>query len=269
LDAIHERALRLTPDRAAEARPVADRAIELAEARGLRENLAWSHYAVVEIGLISGDWDEAVASARRALDIGVPNGYDRAVVRTLSAVLPIAAARGDEALLDEGYVWLTQRFREPENPSPYALIMLAARQLEIASRGLREPFVPDVDERLASFELRYSSPSWLAALETVLDSWLGAGELDGARRALDRLEPSTTQPASTTFGRSAYFLLRGKLLAANGGDPSGEAQLALTGFREVGAPWWTAKSLRLLGTTEAVAEAADVERALGISGPIA
>jgi tetratricopeptide (TPR) repeat protein len=267
-DAILSQGLRLVPDHADDARAPIGRAIELCEARGLRESLAWSHYAAVEIGLVAGDWDEAVASARRALDIGVLSGYDRAVVRTWSAALPIAAARGQEALLDESYVWLTQRFREPENPSPYALIMMAARHLEIASRGLREPFVPDVEERLASFDLRYSTPSWLAALETVLDSWLEAGELDGARRALDRLEASATKPDRTTLGNSTYFLLRGKLLAACGEDGSGEAQRALSGFRESGAPWWTAKSLRLLGTTEALAEAAEIERALGIPGAL-
>jgi class 3 adenylate cyclase/tetratricopeptide (TPR) repeat protein len=267
-DAILSQALRLVPDRADDARPLVDRAIELCEARGLRESLAWSHYAAVEIGLVAGDWDAAVASARRALDIGVPNGYDRAVVRTWSTVLPIAAARSDEALLDQGYVWLTHRFREPESPSPYALIMMAARQLEIASRGLRDPFVPDVEERLASFELRYSTPSWLAALEAVLDSWLGAGELDGARRALARLEPSTTKPDRTTLGRSAYFLLRGKLLAASGGDCSGEARRALGGFGESGAPWWAAKSLKMIGTTETLAEAAEIEHALGIPGSL-
>jgi class 3 adenylate cyclase/tetratricopeptide (TPR) repeat protein len=267
-DGILSQGLRLVPDHAHDARAPISRAIELCEARGLRESLAWSHYAAVEIGLVAGDWDEAIASARRAFDIGVLSGYDRAVVRTWSAALPIAAARGDEALLDESYIWLTQRFREPENPSPYALIMLAARQLEIARRGLRDPFVPDVEERLASFELRYSSPSWLAALETVLDSWLEAGELDGARRALDHLEPSTTNPDRTMLGNSTYFLLRGKLLAASGEDASGVARLALAGFRESAAPWWTAKSLRLLGTTEALAEAAEIERALGIPGAL-
>ena len=35
---------------------------------GCRESLAWLHHADVEIGLVSGDWDGAVASARRALD---------------------------------------------------------------------------------------------------------------------------------------------------------------------------------------------------------
>jgi len=268
VDAILSQGMRLIPDRADDARAPVGRAIELCEARGLRESLAWSHYAEVEIGLVAGHWDDAIAAARCALDIGVPSGYDRAVVRTWSAALPIAAALGDEALLDESHVWLTQRFREPENPSPYALIMMAARQLEIARRGLLEPFVPEVEERLASFELRYSTPSWLAGLEIVVDSWLEAGELDGARRALDRLEPSATRPDRTTLGNSTYFLLRGKLLAASGEDASGAAELALAGFRESAAPWWITKSLRLLGTTEALAEAAEIERGLGIPGAL-
>ena len=128
-DAIHTQVLLLAPDHAGDARAHAERAIELCEARGLREALAWSHYAAVEVGLVSGDWDAAVAAARSALDIGVRNGYDRAVVRTWSAVLPLASARNDQRLLNEGHAWLTERFREPESPSPYALIMGAARQL--------------------------------------------------------------------------------------------------------------------------------------------
>ena len=164
---------------------IAERAVELCEARGLRERLAWSHYVRVEIGLVSGDWDGAVAAARRALDIGVLNGYDRAVVRTWSAVLPIASARNDERLLDESHAWLTERFREPESPSPYALIVGAARQLEIASRGLREPFVPDVEERLALVRASLLQP-----------------EL--ARRARDRARRMARRPASSTAraGRS-------------------------------------------------------------------
>src|SRR5204862_202941 len=76
----------------------ARRAVEFSEARGLRENLAWGHYVGVELGLGSGEWDEAIIWARRAFDVGVANGYDRAVLRTWSALLPIAAARGDEGL---------------------------------------------------------------------------------------------------------------------------------------------------------------------------
>src|SRR6185295_9323722 len=110
LVAIHAHALRLAPDHSDAAWPIAKRGVELAEARGLRESQAWLHQAEVEIGLVSGDWDEAVASAKRALEIGIASGYDRAVIRTWSAVLPIAGARRDDELLDAGYVWLTERF---------------------------------------------------------------------------------------------------------------------------------------------------------------
>jgi class 3 adenylate cyclase len=265
VDAIQERALRLAPDHASEARPVATRAVDLAETRGLRENLAWGHYVCVEIGLVSGDWDTAVEQARRALAIGIPNGYDRPVLRTWSTVLPIAAARADEELLRDGYEWLTRRFREPERPSPYSRVMNAARHLYLASRGVREAFVPDVEERLACFDLRYSSPSWLAALEIVLDSWLMEGELDGADRALAHMEDSAAKSEVPTLGRSAYSFLRAKLRVANGEDASTEAQVALSGFRKSDAAWWIAKALRLLASPEEVAEAVEIERALGIS----
>ena len=64
-----------------------------------------------------------------------------------------------------------------------------------------------------------------------------------------------------TLGRALYSLLRAKWLAASGRDPADEARRALAGFRESRAPWWTAKSLRLLGEAE---EAREIERALGI-----
>ncbi len=60
------------------------------------------------------------------------------------------------------------------------------------------------------------------------------------------------------------MLFSGKLLAARGVDPSERAVLALAGFRKSGAPWWIAETLRLLATPEALAEAAEIERALGI-----
>ena len=263
-DALFTQVLVLVPDHVDDARRHAERAVELCESRGLREALAWSHYASVEVGLVSGEWDDAIAAARRALDLGVRNGYDRAVVRTWSAVLPLASARNDQLLLDEGHVWLTERFREPESPSPYALVMGAARQLELVNRGLREPFVPDVEERLASFELRYSSPSWLAGLETVFDCWLEAGELQGAGRALDRMKAPAGRDGGTTLGRATCALFAAKLLAARREDPAEQAARALAGFRESRAPWWISKALKLLETPDALAEAAEIEGALGI-----
>jgi class 3 adenylate cyclase len=261
--ALMTRALVLTPDRAGEAREAADRAVALCEAHGLREDLAWSHYTQTEVGLVSGDWDAAVAAGRRALEIGIAGGYDRAVVRTWSTVLPIATARRDVALLREGHAWLTERFREPENPSPYALVIGVARKLELAEAGLIEPLVPGVEERVASFALPYASPSWLAALEIVFDAWLRAGEFSGAEQALAAMRAGGR---ATELGSGAQALLSARLLAARDQDSSADAQRALESFRAVRAPWWVAKALRLLPTAEAATEAVELERALGIPG---
>ena len=192
------------------------------------------------------------------------SGYDRAVIRTWSAILPIAAARDHQKLLDEAHVWLTERLREPESPSPYALIMQAARQLELVNRGLREPFLPAVEERLPSFALRYSSPSWLAGLETVFDAWLQADELESASRALDNMAPTAAKPGVATLGLATHTLFSAKLLAAQGSDPSEKAIQALAGYRKSRAPWWIAKTLTLLATPGGLAEAAEIERTLGI-----
>ncbi len=187
----------------------------------------------------------------------MPNGYDRAVVRTWSAVLPIAAARQTSGCSTRAGL-ARERFREPESPSPYALVMGAARRLELVNRGLGEPFVPDVEERLPSFGLRYSTPSWLAGLETVLDSWLAAGELEGAGRALDR----RAGRAPARDARPIRVLVAARRncwrRAATIGRRSARA---LAGFRESRAPWWIAKALRVLGEKK---DAEEIERALGI-----
>jgi hypothetical protein len=225
----------------------------------------------VELGLVSGQWDRAVAAGRRALEIGVANGYDRPVVRTWSAILPIAAARRDTVLLEEGARWLTGRFREPENPSPYARIMMAARKLDIASAGLGPHIVPGVKERLASFALPYATPSWLAALEAVVESWLAADELHGVQRCLDEMR--TTEGRTARLRRGTERLLRARLRAARGEAGAGEGALhALDDFRACSAPWWIAKALRLRDVVDEAssgerAELARIEGELGIQRP--
>ena len=54
------------------------------------------------------------------------------------------------------------------------------------------------------------------------------------------------------------------LHASEQADPSAAAQQAVAGFREVGAPWWLARALKLLGTPAAIAEADELERKLRI-----
>ena len=48
-------------------------------------------------------------------------------------------------------------------------------ELAFADAGLLPPFVPELEPRLTSFELGYGDPSWLAALEAIVGSWLAAG----------------------------------------------------------------------------------------------
>ena len=99
----------------------------------------------------------------------------------------------------------------------------------------------------------------------MFDCWLGAGELEGAGRAFEQMAAGAGQ-GSATLGRAMCALFAAKLLAARGEDPAEEAARALAGFSESRAPWWMAKALRLLGTPAALAEAAELERALGIAG---
>src|SRR5207253_374576 len=71
--------------------------------------------------------------------------------------------------------------------SYYARIVVTATHLHLAAAGLEPPVVPRVEERLPSFDLDHAGPSWLAAIEIVVGSWLDAGDYEGAGLALDRM----------------------------------------------------------------------------------
>ena len=88
-----------------EAHSALAKARELAEAHGLTELLAWNAYWYVEAGLVSGDWERATAAGLEALELAERNGYQRAAVRTLFALVPIAGARADLELLERAREW--------------------------------------------------------------------------------------------------------------------------------------------------------------------
>ena len=91
-----------------EAAAALDRAEDLCRARGLTESLAWTEYTRAELGQLYGDWDGAIAAGRRAIELGVANAYHRVTLRTWSCLLPIAAARRDEALGAEAQAWISE-----------------------------------------------------------------------------------------------------------------------------------------------------------------
>ena len=133
--------------------------------------------------------------------------------------------------------------------------------------GLLPSFVPELEPRLASFDLGYGDPSWIGALEAVVGSWLNAGALADARTALDRLRASMEGRRPSQLALASQALMRSRLLLAEGDATAAAAEAE----RAIGtaAPWWRSRALRALAAAgvaspEEIAAAAMLERSLGI-----
>jgi class 3 adenylate cyclase len=252
------------------------RASELAEARGLVEAQAWNLYGVVELGLLSGEWDRAVGASLSAIELGERNAYHRPVVRSWFAVLPIANARGDERLLRRAHGWFADAAL-PSPPAPWARVMATAVELCFEAAGLprQRPFEPDDEECLLAFDDARQLPSWWAAAETLAEGWLRDEKTETLRRALDLLAGAFERDSlPSPMTAAVQQLLRARLLRAEESpiEAAAVARAAADGFRKLPAPWWVAKSIRLLATVEAaepdlLAEAQAIERSLRLSGP--
>ena len=242
-------------------------AAELCEARGLTEEGAWCDYALAEAGLCSGRWDEALDAGLRAIALGEAHGFVRVVLRCWFALLPIAAARGRADLGGQA------RLRFPPRPadqpmSSYARMMVPAVEAALAELGHARSPVPDPELTLPSFELGHGGPSWLAAVEAVVGTWLAAGELATAGEALERMRRSLDAVPSSRFAAGVEALLRARLLRARGEEAAAEAGQAVSLL--AAQPWWRAKAIRVLeaaagADAELLAEAERLERALGIA----
>ena len=246
--AMRARAGWLVDDEHGQVWAIADRAEEIARGRGGEEDLAWLDYLRSEAGFVSGQWDRAMESGARAVEIGERNAYHRAVVRTWHVLLPIAEARGDRRLIEHAFRWYEDR-RGTFPDSPYARIVEAAAELHFMHAGLQPYVMPSVEPRLASFESEPGGPSWTSALQSVIESWLAGGELAGVRDALQRLErAAAASPDTSSLGRGSVMYLRARLKASES-DAPGAADLARGAaghFRTSQAPWWIANSLRVL-----------------------
>lgn len=247
--AMRARAGFLLDDQAAEVWGIADRAEEITRRHGSEEDLAWIDYLRAEAGFVSGEWDRAIEAGGRAVEVGERNAYHRVAVRTWHVLLPIAGARGDRALLEHGRRWYLARAGSFPD-SPYARIVEAAANVHFMRAGLLAPAPVEVGPRLSSFDSEPGGPSWLDALETVFETWLAAGELDGARSAHARLSAATDQRPDVSFlGRGVVRHLNARLLAAEGAPAdvvSPPAREAMALFRRSRAPWWLARALRVL-----------------------
>ena len=241
-----------------------ERAAELAEARGLVDEAAWVDQARAEAHLVAGSWDKAITVGLRAIEAAESRALFRIAVRAWFALRPIARARGRTDLIERAFP-VFEEIRS-SSQSPYARVIVGAMDLAFAEAGLLPPFVPELEPRLASFELGYCDPSWLAALEAVVDSWLDAGVLADARTALDRLSASSEHRHISQLAQASHALMQSRLLLAEGDTAAAaEAERALV----TRAPWWRLRALHTLAATgaataETLAEAAALERSLGI-----
>jgi class 3 adenylate cyclase/tetratricopeptide (TPR) repeat protein len=249
-----------------EARTVLDAAAEIARAQGLTEMLGWNGYYRVEAGLASGEWDAALGAGLATIELGEQNAYHRVVVRTWFGVVPIAGARGDLALLERAAAWCSARdltAAAAVTVSPYAHVMSIGIDCVFARAGLVPSPEPDVDMCLAHIAQAGGMATWLAAVEELLALWVVRGERDVVLSALERREAARDgEPDSLLLGEGVD-----ELTAARLERDGARARVALDRFREVRAPWWQAKALReleLLGDAQAGAEAASLERGLGI-----
>ncbi|CAN5839151.1 hypothetical protein BH24CHL6_BH24CHL6_07670 [soil metagenome] len=271
--ALRTQASVLVDDRHAEVWPLADRAEEIARRRGGEEDVAWVDYLRAETGFVSGDWQAALEAGLRAVELGERYAYHRVVVRTWHALLPIAEARGEQDLITRAAAWYAER--EGTFPdSPYARIVEAAAELHLMHAGLKPMRMPSVEDRLTSFDAAPEGPSWVAALETVVESWLAGGALAGAADAVGRLEKAVLlEPATSKLGRGTVLYLRARLNASQrmpAADVEAPARAALNVFAGIGARWWEAKGLGLLialgrGSADESVRLRGIEDSLGVA----
>jgi class 3 adenylate cyclase len=246
--------------------PFVDAAAEIAVAHGLLEGSGWADYLRAEAQFSAGRWDEAIEAGLRAIDLGETHDYHRVVVRSWFVLLPIASAQRRRDLPEQAFArFEARRGKEPD--SYYARIVATAAHLHLAAAGLEPPFVPDVEERLPAFDQDHAGPSWLAGIETIVGSWLDAGDYAGAEQALDRMRSRLQVGRPSGLARGVEALLRARLLLARD-DADGALAEAKGALAVLRTPWWRAKAIRVLEQSGA-AEPSHLDEATSIETRLA
>jgi tetratricopeptide (TPR) repeat protein len=235
-----------------------DAAAELAIAHGMTEQAGWCDLARAETLFVIGDWTDAIEAGLRAIALAERNAYVRLGFRTWMVLFPMLAARRDPTLLDRhGRWWADAAPHFPATPSPYGIALTAATAVWHAA-ALGEP-LPMPDPQLTALDLAFSNPHLLAALEAVTDAWLAAGQLEPARVLTDN---APNDGDETPLMLASVALIRAQIARAAGEQEEAQARAreAAELSREIGATWWLARALRVLGDPEAD----DLERHLGV-----
>jgi len=230
----------------------------------LDEPGAWANYYRSEVEFVRGDWDRALASGLQAIELGESRSYHRVAARTWFVVVPMAAARGDRATLERAVAWYRHR-GFPE--TPYGLISRTAVDVLIERAGLTTGFRVDLEQLEPSIAEGGGLPSWLEAVDIVVEEGLARGQVSEARRALE-IFGGTLEREPSLMGEAVRALLEARVSFAESGDPVAVRE-RMSLLHAFGAPWLRLKCLRLLvdeGAADAseLAEARALEEELGI-----
>jgi class 3 adenylate cyclase len=235
--------------------PRLDATAELASAHGLTEQAGWVSYSRTEVLWVLGQWDLALDAGRKVIELGERYAYQRLAFRTWVIVLPMAASRGDHALAEHwGRWWAGAANHFPSTHSPYARVLHAAIAVWVA-QATGKPVVPPADDLTDAF-IAMSNPHFLNAAETLVRSWLDAGRTAPAGLAARRSAEFAADPDATPLMRASAALLDAW---TTGSSDAARSAAALS--RELGAPWWELRALRVLGDPRADA----LEDALAIA----
>ena len=274
IEAATNRALLLLITEPTAVHAAADAVAPLIEAHRLHEDACWLDMAHAEADLLLGTWDDALDRGSRVLDVGTRRGFNRAVVRTLFCVVPVAGRRGDRAFLEQALGWYDAR-RGIFPASPYGLLNHEGSDVQFRANGLLPDEPADLERMRAGLALGESGPSTLSSMEAVVDEWLRHSMLDTAAEAIAVMDAAGT--ARNRLGEALLALLRARFARAAGSDDGASVAALATHAAELArpipAPWWLARALRIVAETSpdrgaaarAGGEAHELETRLGIS----
>jgi hypothetical protein len=216
--------------------PLLDSIIEIASAHGLTEQYGWCEYARCETLWVLGETDAALASGLATVELAQRNAYHRLAFRTYMILLPIAATRGDAALAERWQRWwAVAEPHFPPNPSPYGRMLRGAYLVWLAQAT--GAAVPEPAGELVDAAEPMENPHYLAAMETVIRTWLDMGRDDLAADLASRAAAQLAGEDSTPLRRASAELV-GAWVSGSTAAAERAAQLAAS----LPAPWWEARA---------------------------
>ena len=226
------------------------------KAHELDEPGAWAHYYVSEVEFARGRWDEALAAGLRAIELGESRKYHRVAARSWFVVVPMAAARGDRAVLERAVAWY-EPLGFPE--TPYGLISRSAVDALIERAGLTTGFRVELEQLEPSIAEGGSLPSWFEAVDVVVEEGLALGHV-AKRDVRSRSSMPLSSVNHPTAGDGARTLLEARVSVAETGCSTRSHASALVCSAREDSPWLLLKCLRLL-VDGGVAESSELARA--------